>query len=131
MPPREESAQPEWVPRGNTRVDWGRASVRVNPDHKRAASRYGIISALSAAGIDAAHIHLYYDDDEHGAYWVVDPLRGRSALLTDDTESYAGWLEGPWPFVAKFRDPDGVVRTEVDLSLDTLVAQVIAWCTEG
>lgn len=44
--------------------------------------------------------------------------------------SYVGWLEGPWPFVATFRGPDGVVRTEVDLFLDKLLTQAITWCTD-
>lgn len=130
MSPGEGSAPPDGVPRGATRVDWERASVGTNPDHKKAAGRYGLIDALLAAGIDAAHILLYYDDDEHGAYWVVSPRRGFSVVLTDDTESYVGWMEGPWPFAAMFSGPDGVVRTEVDLSLDTLVTQAIAWCTD-
>jgi hypothetical protein len=129
MSPDEGSATPEGVPRGATRVDWGRAVVGTDPDHEHAAGRYGLIDALLAAGVDAAHI-LLYCDDEHGAYWVVNPLRGFSVVLTDDTESYVGWLEGPWPFVAVFGGPDGVVRTEVDLSLDTLLTQTIAWCTD-
>ncbi|WP_158509405.1 hypothetical protein [Saccharothrix espanaensis] len=121
---------PEGVSRAATRVDWGRASIRADPDHKSAAGRYGVISALTAAGVDSAHISVYYDEDDHGVYWVVDPRRGRSVVLTDDTESYAGWLEGPWPFVAIFRDAAGVVRTDVDLSLDTLLTRTIAWCTD-
>jgi hypothetical protein len=121
---------PESVPPNAVRVDWEEASAGTNPDHRHAAGRYGLIRALLTAGIDAAHIHLYQDDDEHGAYWVVDPLRGFSVVLTDDTESYVGWMEGPWPFVAMFRGPDGVVRTEVDLSLDKLLTQTITWCTD-
>ncbi|ONI82634.1 hypothetical protein ALI22I_42125 [Saccharothrix sp. ALI-22-I] len=130
MSPGEGSATPEGVPPSATRVDWGKASAGTNADHEHAAGRYGLINALLAAGIDATHIHLYHDDVQHGAYWVVNPLRGFSVVLTDDTESYAGWLEGPWPFVAMFGGPDGVVRTEVDLSLDTLLTQAIAWCTD-
>ncbi len=130
MPPGEGSVPPEGVPPDAIRVDWEVASAGSNPDHHHAAARYGLINALLAAGIDAARIDLYHDDDEHGAYWVVDPLRDFSVVLTDDTESYVGWLEGPWPFVATFSGPDGVVRTEVDFSLDKLLAQAITWCTD-
>ncbi|MEJ2853280.1 MULTISPECIES: hypothetical protein [unclassified Saccharothrix] len=116
------------MPRSATKVDWARTST--DPDHERAAGRYGLIDALLAAGVDAAHILLYYDRDTHAADWVVNPQRGFSVVLTDDTESYAGWIEGPWPFVAMFSGPDGIVRTEVDLSLDPLLTQAIAWCAD-
>ena len=128
VPPGRPGTVPEGVPRSATNVDWARAST--DPDHEHAVGRYGLIDALLAAGVDAAHILLYYDRDAHAAYWVVNPQRGFSVVLTDDTESHAGWIEGPWPFVAMFAGPDGIVRTEVDLSLDPLLTQAIAWCAD-
>ena len=120
-------SRPEVAPTAQ-KVDWRRASAARNPEVKRAAHRYGVINALVAAGVDVTHVDVYYDDDEQGVYWVVDPGRGRSAVLTDDTESYAGWLEGPWPFVARFTNADAVVEV-VDHSIDALVTRAVEWVT--
>jgi len=124
------------VTRGDSPVGVSDTATKVDRNNaadsarKKAVNRYGVVNALVAAGIDAAAIDVYYDDEEHGVYWVVAAEGGRGAVLTDDTEDYVGWIEGPWPFVARLSGPDGVVEV-VDYSIDELVAKTIAWCAGG
>jgi hypothetical protein len=110
--------RPAGVPSSAVAVD------RADLEHKRDVHRYGVVNALVARGIDAIDVYI---EDEFAAYWAVTAADGRVAVLTDDTESYAGWLEGPWPFVARFSGPDGDFEV-VDYSIDKLVAKVVDWC---
>jgi hypothetical protein len=88
-----------------------------------------LIAKDLAARIDAAHIRTYEDQEGCGTYWVVEGQDGRNVVLTDDSEDYLIWVEGPWPFVATFSGPDGV-RTEANPSLLDLVARIVTWFTE-
>ncbi|WP_404962592.1 hypothetical protein [Streptomyces sp. 147326] len=118
-------ARPAHVPADATRVMWG--EVR---DPRGAPHRYGVLTALLAAGVDAARIQVFEDLEEGGAYWVVTLDAGRTAILTDDTEEHVGHLEGPWPFKAVFVGPEGV-HIKINYSVDALTDRVIAWCTEA
>jgi hypothetical protein len=110
--------RPAGVPDSATKVD------RADPAHKRDVHRYGVVNALLAAGIDAVDVYI---EDEYACYWAVTAAGGRGVVLTDDTESYAGWLEGPWPFVARFSGPDGDFEV-VEYGIDVLVAKAVDWC---
>ncbi|NBE83314.1 hypothetical protein [Micromonospora rubida] len=123
--PEPGFTRPGQVPLIASRVEW-----REMPHPDRTANRYDVIGTLLAAGIDAARIHMYYDHEDGGAYWVVTLDDGRAAVLTDDTEEYVGHLEGPWPFKAIFLSPDGV-RTKIDYSVDKLKAAIVTWCAEA
>jgi hypothetical protein len=112
------AGRPAGVPDSAVEVD------RADPEHKRDVHRYGVVNALVARGIAAIDVYL---EDESGVYWAVTAADGRGAVLTDDTESYAGWLEGPWPFVARFTGPDGTFEV-VDYSIDDLLTKVVDWC---
>lgn len=112
------------IPSTATDVEWDLASHfrNYNPE------RYDVVTELLAAGIDAANIRVYFDDDAWGTYWVVDLEGGRNVVMTDCTEDYLIWMEGPWPWVGTFSNRDGV-RTEVNHDLDDLVAGIVTWCT--
>jgi hypothetical protein len=99
-----------------------------HPD--RVTSRYGVLDRLLAAGIDAARIQMYHDDEGDGCYWVITLDAGRMAVLTDDTEEHVSHIEGPWPFKVTFRDPGGI-RTEIGDSIRALEAHVVTWYTQA
>jgi hypothetical protein len=67
---------------------------------------------------------MYRDEETFGTYWVVALEGGRNVILTDHSEDYLIWVEGPWPFAATFSGPDGV-RTEIDHSINSLVARIV------
>jgi hypothetical protein len=90
--------------------------------------RYGVIDTLVRRGVDRSAITVFESDDAF--YWIIAPGNGRCVELTDDTEDWVGWLEGPWPFAATLHGPDGA-RTEINYSIDDLVEQVAEWCTAG
>lgn len=123
--PEPGPARPSHVPLAATRVTWRRDA----PDPHDVARRYGIISTLLEAGVDAARIQVFHDVEEGGAYWVVTLDGGRTAVLTDDTEKHVGHMEGPWPFKAVLVTPDGA-RTRINHSIAELTAAVVAWHTE-
>ncbi|MEJ8641378.1 hypothetical protein WKI68_07610 [Streptomyces sp. MS1.HAVA.3] len=112
------------MPPAAARVMW-----RDTEDPHGIAHRYGFISTLLAAGVDAARIQVFHDPEVDAAYWVVTLDGGRAAVLTDDTEEHVGHLEGPWPFKAVFLGPDGV-RTKICYSIDRLKVHVVTWCAE-
>jgi hypothetical protein len=114
------------LPSDAVEIDWRGTA----PERDADVHRYGILQTLLEAGIDATGIRTYREPEAWGTYWVVDLTGARRVTLTDDTEPYVIWLEGPWPFAATFSDPDGA-RTEVNHSLDDLTARVLAWCTEA
>ncbi|MFD7974698.1 hypothetical protein [Streptomyces sp. NPDC059071] len=95
------------------------------------AHRYGVLSALLRAGVDAARIQVFHDLEGDGAYWVVTLDGARTAVLTDDTEDHVVHMEGPWPFKAVFLGPDGRARTKIDHSIEDLTADLVTWCTEA
>jgi hypothetical protein len=111
------------VPSTATEVGWRNVSDRDDAD----VDRYGFIHKALSAGIDAANIRVYRGQ-EWGNYWIVDLEDGRKVVLTDDTEDYVIWVEGPWPFAATFSSPAGV-RTEVDHSIGDLMTRIVTWCT--
>jgi hypothetical protein len=110
--------RPAGVPSSAVEVDRG------DLEHKRDVHRYGVVNALVARGIDAIDVYI---EDESAVYWAVTTADGRGVVLTDDTEDYAGWLEGPWPFVARFTGPDGTFEV-VEYEIDDLIAKAVAWC---
>ncbi|MFF9780539.1 hypothetical protein ACF1HJ_43760 [Streptomyces sp. NPDC013978] len=95
------------------------------------AHRYGVLSALSGAGVDAARIQVFHDLEDDGAYWMVTLDGARTAVLTDDTEDHVVHVEGPWPFKAVFLGPDGGARTKISYSIEDLTADLVTWCTEA
>jgi hypothetical protein len=90
-----------------------------------AEANYGVMATLLAAGVDPERIEVYRGA-ELATYWVVSLHDGRTAVVTDDTEAYVSWLEGPWPFKAELVGPDGV-RTEIDDRILDSCAHVVAW----
>ena len=116
--------RPAQVPRIATPVTWS----EVEEPHD-IAHRYGFIGTLLEAGIEANRIQVFHDLEDNGAYWVVTLDGGRRAVLIDDTEEHVSAIEGPWPLKVMFVSPDAV-RTEIDYSINKLVAQVVAWYTE-
>lgn len=123
--PEPGLTRPTQVPPIAARVMW-----REVKDPSGIANRYGVISTLLGAGIDAAQIQVFHDPEDGGAYWVVALDGGRVAVLTDDTEEHVGHMEGPWPFKAMFLSPDRV-RTKIDYSVDDLKAHIVTWYTEA
>jgi hypothetical protein len=113
------------VPPDAAEVTWSGAG---NPS--AVANRYGVVGALRGAGVDAARIRVFHEPEDGGTYWVVSLDGGRTAVLTDATEEHVGHVEGPWPFKVTFLSQDRT-RTRVDLSLDGLLAHIIAWYTEA
>jgi hypothetical protein len=117
--------RPVRIPPSVTEVNWNDESNTLRRDLEQLT----VTAKALAASIDAAHIRTYRDEEGYGTYWVVTGQDGRNVVLTDDSEDYVIWLEGPWPFVATFSSPAGV-RTETNPSLNNLVARIVTWFTE-
>lgn len=123
--PEPDSTRPTQVPSAAVRVTW-----RETPSHPDIADRYGVISTLLGAGVDASRIEMFHDPEDGGAYWVVTLDGGHRAVLTDDTEEHVCHMEGPWPFKVMFLSPDGV-GTKIDHSIGDLTAHIVTWYTEA
>jgi hypothetical protein len=103
------------LPQSATEVTWTSPSRTVDP--------YGFIDQVLTAGVAPEAVRVFLDAEESAGYWTVDLADGRSVLLTDCTEDYVSWMEGPWPWAATFTAPDSA-RTEVDFSLDQLITRI-------
>ncbi|MBT2470568.1 hypothetical protein J7E97_22535 [Streptomyces sp. ISL-66] len=123
--PERGLTRPAEVPAIATRVTW-----RGTGDLHDVARRYGVVSTLLGAGVDACRIQVFHELEDGGTYWVVTLDDGHTAVLTDDTEEHVGHMEGPWPFKAVFVSPDAV-RTKINYSIDNLKAHIVRWYTEG
>ncbi|GAA3768939.1 hypothetical protein GCM10022225_64440 [Plantactinospora mayteni] len=115
------------VPPTTQEVVWSTNAQSVDTDLDRVVNRYGVVNTLLAAGIDPTGIRVYQEPVDYAVHWVVVLADGRNVVLTDDTEEHVSWLEGRWPFAATFSGRDGV-RTEIDGSIDRLMARIVAWC---